>query len=146
MPYSQSLLRPHVAGVRPFVSRRVRAIVSVCLALVVCFVCVAVEGTGWVQGGEVIVLRSFAPGASAQIEIGTGARARLVAENLPRPDAFTPDARAYVVWATGGAVRRLGVLRRGDAGRAAFEFRHPAGLQRYGVVVTAELTPDAARP
>ena len=147
MRHPKTLSRPHAACARASAARRVRvAAVSVCLALAVCLAGAAVEGTSWVQGGEVIVLRSFAPGASARIETGAGTRARLVAENLPRPDTLTPDARAYVVWATAGTVRRLGVLRRNESGAAAFEFRHPAGLSSYGVVVTAELRPDAARP
>ena len=146
MPHTQSPPRPHVALRRASAAKRTRVATPVCLALAACFVCVAVEGTGRAQGGGVIPLRSFAPNASARIETGQGARARLVAENLPRPDALTPGARAYVVWATAGTVRRLGVLRRNEAGAAAFEFRHPAGLARYGVVVTAEVNSDAARP
>ena len=129
MPHTQSLSRLRAAGLRPFAPRRLRAAVSLCLALVAGAVCAAVEGTrGASAQGEVVRLRSFAAGASARLEIGTGGRVRLVGENLPRPDALTPDARAYVVWATAGAVRRLGVLRRGSGGTGAFKFRHPSGL------------------
>lgn len=96
---------------------------------------------------ETLRLRAFAPGASASLEAGPGRRVRLVASNLPRPDVLTPDARAFVVWATAeGRVLRLGVLRRAADGRAAFEFAHPPGLARYTLIVTAELAPDAARP
>lgn len=146
MPHTQSLPRRRDAAVRQPALRRIRAALSLCLAAAVCLVGVAVEGTGWMQGGEVVLLRSFAQGASARIEIGAGNRPRLVAENLPPAGSLTPDARAYVVWATAGAVRRLGVLRRNSAGAFEFEFRHPAGLPRYGVVVTAEPSADASRP
>lgn len=148
MPHAQSPPRLRAAGVRPPAARRARAVVvSLRLALAAGLVCSVV---GWAGGaaaqGEIVRLRSFAPDASARLEIGPGSRARLVAENLPHPGAFTPDARAYVVWATAGTVRRLGVLRRDASGAGAFEFRHPAGLARYGLVVTAESNPEAARP
>ncbi|HEY9284575.1 MAG TPA: hypothetical protein VIP46_14055, partial [Pyrinomonadaceae bacterium] len=88
MPHTPSLPRVRDAGVRASASRRRRAAaVSLCLALAVCAAGAAVEGTGWVQGGEVILLRSFAPNASARIEVGPGTRARLVAANLPHPGA-----------------------------------------------------------
>jgi len=151
MSYPQSLQRARDAGVRASASRRARVVAAVCSALAVGLVCVAVEWTSAAaaQGGaEIVRLRSFAPGASARLEVvgAGGDRVRLVAGNLPHPGAFTPEARAYVVWATGGEVRRLGVLRRNQRGAAALEFRHPDGLARYGVVVTAEANPDAARP
>ena len=61
MPHQQSLPRRRDAGRRVSAARRVRIAASVCLAFAVCLVCVTVEGTNWVQGGEVVVLRSFAP-------------------------------------------------------------------------------------
>jgi hypothetical protein len=147
MPHPQSLPRARHAGAPAW---RARVTAPLCLALAACLICLGAEGTGGgaaAQGGEIIRLRSFAPGAAARLEVGAaGGRARLVAENLPNPGALTPDARAYVVWAASGTVRRLGLLRRNDGGAGAFEFRHPAGLARYAVVVTAESNSDAARP
>ena len=162
MTHTQSLTRATDAGCRPpSAVRRASCAAAFSrlaltafsrLAFAACLACfiggasarAQVEGS---NGEAPIRLRSFAPGASARLEVGTaGGRSRLSATNLPRPDALTPDARAYVVWATGGVVRRLGVLRRGAGGAGAFEFAHPAGLSRYGVVVTAEVNADTQRP
>ena len=122
--------------------------VSVALAAGALAIWLAPGVAGAAQGWpEVMRLRAFAPGVSARLEAGPGRRVRLVVSNLPRPDVLTPDARAFVVWATAdGRVVRLGGLRRAADGRAAFEFAHPPGLARYALVVTAELSADAARP
>ncbi|MCA1613002.1 MAG: hypothetical protein LC800_02370 [Acidobacteria bacterium] len=130
--------------------RRASRALSVCVALAAATLAawIASGGAGAAQAWpEALRLRAFAPGVAGRLEAGPGRRARLVASNLPRPDVLTPDARAFVVWATApGRVVRLGALRRGADGRAAFEFAHPPGLARYGLVVTAELSSDAARP
>ncbi len=123
--------------------------VSVALAAVGVVLGIAAGVAGAAQEGwaEVARLRAFAPGAAGRLEAGPGRRVRLAASNLPRPDALTPDARAFVVWASApGRVVRLGALRRDERGRAAFGFAHPPGLARYTLIVTAELSPDAARP
>ena len=122
--------------------------VTVTLAAGALAIWIASGVAGATQGWpEVLRLRAFVPGVSAWLEAGPGRRVRLAASNLPRPDVLTPDARAFVVWATAdGRVLRLGSLRRAADGRAAFEFAHPPGLARYSLVVTAELSSEAARP
>ncbi|MFL6229755.1 MAG: hypothetical protein ACJ741_13370 [Pyrinomonadaceae bacterium] len=97
----------------------------------------------------VVRLRSFVPGASGRVIIEpttTGGLVRLTAARLPTPDSVAPAAHAYVVWATGGQVRRLGELLRDARGNAAFEFAHPGGFGSYSVVVTAEPDASAERP
>jgi hypothetical protein len=97
----------------------------------------------------VVRLRSFVPGASGRVVVeptASGGRVRLTAARLPAPDSVAPTAHAYVVWATGGQVRRLGELRRDARGNAAFEFAHPGGFETYSVVVTAETDARAERP
>jgi hypothetical protein len=97
----------------------------------------------------VVRLRSFVPGASGRVVVeptAAGGRVRLTAARLPVPDTVAPNARAYVVWATGGQVRRLGELRRDARGNAEFEFAHPGGFESYSVVVTAEADARAERP
>ncbi len=94
-------------------------------------------------------LRSFAPGASAQLEIEptmTGGRVRLMATNLPQAGAVTPGAHTFLVWATGGRIIRLGELRRDARGNAALEFAHPAQFERYSLIVTAEQSARADHP
>jgi hypothetical protein len=97
----------------------------------------------------VVRLRSFVPGASGRVVVEpttSGGRVRLTAARLPVPDSVAPNAHAYIVWATGGQVRRLGELRRDARGNAEFEFVHPGGFQSYSVVVTAETDASAERP
>lgn len=94
-------------------------------------------------------LRSFAAGASAQLEIEptkTGGRGRLTAANLPQPAAVTPGAHTYLVWATGGRIIRLGELRRNARGNAMLQFTHPAPFERYSLIVTAEQSARADHP
>jgi hypothetical protein len=94
-------------------------------------------------------LRSFAAGAAARLEIEpttTGGRARLVATNLPPPNKLAPNARVYLVWATGGRILRLGELHRDARGNAALEFAHPASFQRYSLIVTAEQSTQTDHP
>lgn len=97
----------------------------------------------------VVRLRSFVPGASGRVVIEPseeGGRVRLTASRLPAPESVAAGARVYVVWATGGEVRRVGLLRRDAHGDASFEFAHPTGLASYSLVVTAERDAGAARP
>jgi hypothetical protein len=97
----------------------------------------------------VVRLRSFVPGASGRVVVEpttAGGRVRLTAARLPLPDSVAPNAHAYIVWATGGQVRRLGELRRDARGNAEFEFAHPGGFESYSVVVTAETDASAERP
>jgi hypothetical protein len=97
----------------------------------------------------VVRLRSFVPGASGRVVVEpneSGGRVRVVASKLPAPESVAPDARAFVVWATGGEVRRVGELRRDARGDAAFEFAHPAGFNSYSLLVTAERDALIARP
>lgn len=94
-------------------------------------------------------LRSFAPGAQARLVVepaAWGGRLRLSVINLPRPGAFAPSARTYLVWATGGQVVRVGELRRDARGSGTLLFTHPAAFTRYSLVVTAEPRADADRP
>ena len=97
----------------------------------------------------VVRLRSFVAGASGRVVVeptAAGGHVRLTAARLPAPGMVAPTARAYVVWATGGQVRRLGELRRDARGNGAFEFAHPGGFDSYSVVVTAEPDARAERP
>lgn len=108
-------------------------------------------GTAARQGERVdIRLRSFAPGATGTLTVepsAGGGRARLTARGLPEPRTQSRDARAYVVWANGdGRIVRLGELRRDARGNGGLAFTHPAGFDRYTVLVTAEASADASRP
>ncbi|MFN2482843.1 MAG: hypothetical protein ABR554_15410 [Pyrinomonadaceae bacterium] len=94
----------------------------------------------------VVQLRSFVPGAAGRVVVepnASGGVVRLRATRLPAPSTVTPGARAFVVWATGGEVRRLGELRRDARGNASIEFSHPAGFASYSLLVTAE---EGAQP
>ncbi len=108
------------------------------------------DNAGAVQPTNMLLrLRSFAAGASAQLEIEptiAGGRVRLRATNLPPPGAVTPGARTFLVWATGGRISRLGELRRDSRGNAALEFAHPAQFERYSLIVTAEQNARADHP
>jgi hypothetical protein len=76
-----------------------------------------------------------------------GGRARLTAMNLPDPQTVAAGATAYVVWAvSGGRIVRLGELRRDERGNGGLAFERPAGLERYGIIVTAEAAAMVERP
>lgn len=97
----------------------------------------------------VVHLRSFVPGAVGQVIVepsAGGGRARVLIARLPAPATVSPQARVFVVWATGGRVVRLGELRRASDGSASFEFARPAGFDAYSLVVTAEASAKADRP
>jgi hypothetical protein len=103
------------------------------------------------QGDRVdIRLRSLTTNATGQLTIEAsegGGRGRLTTMNLPDPRAVAADARTYVVWAvSGGRIVRVGELRRDERGNGGLAFERPEGLERYGIIVTAEATPEAERP
>jgi hypothetical protein len=102
------------------------------------------------DGQTVIVrLRSFAPKASGRLEVeptAGGGRVRLTASNLPSPQTLTPNARAFVAWASGGRIIRLGELRRDARGSGSLVFKHPTEFARYSLIVTAEQSARAERP
>jgi hypothetical protein len=94
-------------------------------------------------------LRSFTVGATARLEIeptARGGRVRLTANNLPPPNVLAPTAHVYLAWATGGRILRLGELRRDARGNARLEFAHPAPLERYSLIVTAEQNAHVDHP
>ncbi|MCA1566983.1 MAG: hypothetical protein LC803_15310 [Acidobacteria bacterium] len=103
-----------------------------------------------VDGKTLIVrLRSFAPRASGRLLLEPttgGGRARLTATNLPPARALAPNARAFVAWASGGRIIRLGELRRDSRGGGSLVFPHPAEFTRYSLIVTAETDARAERP
>ncbi|HEX8293843.1 MAG TPA: anti-sigma factor, partial [Pyrinomonadaceae bacterium] len=97
-----------------------------------------------------IRLRSLTTRATGQLTVEAsegGGRARLTALNLPDPQTVAAGSTVYVVWAvSGGRIRRLGELRRDERGNGGLAFERPAGLERYGVIVTAESAADVERP
>ena len=97
-----------------------------------------------------IRLRSLTTRATGQLTIEAsegGGRARLTALNLPDPQTVAEGATTYVVWAvSGGRVMRLGELRRDERGNGGLAFERPEGLERYGVIVTAEASTEVERP
>jgi hypothetical protein len=97
-----------------------------------------------------IRLRSLTTRATGQLTIEAsegGGRARLTALNLPDPQTVAAGSTTYVVWAlSGGRIFNLGELRRDERGNGGLAFERPAGLERYGVIVTAEASPDVERP
>ncbi|MET0625748.1 MAG: hypothetical protein ABW250_22625 [Pyrinomonadaceae bacterium] len=97
-----------------------------------------------------IRLRSLTTRATGQLTVEAsegGGRARLTAMNLPDPQTVAAGARVYVVWAvSGGRIVRLGELRRDERGNGGLAFERPEGLERYGVIVTAEGSPEVERP
>jgi hypothetical protein len=97
-----------------------------------------------------IRLRSLTTRATGQLTVEAsegGGRARLTALNLPDPQTVVAGANTYVVWAvSGGRIVRLGELRRDERGNGGLAFDRPEGLERYGIIVTAETSADAARP
>jgi hypothetical protein len=132
-----------------------------CLALALLTACATARAVGAADDGAdanlsdaapqwlVVQLRSFVPGASGRVVVeptATGGMARLRATRLPAPSTVTPGAHAFVVWATGVEIRRLGELRRDERGNAALEFAHPAGFDSYSLLVTAETGAQPDRP
>src|SRR5438270_1551809 len=97
-----------------------------------------------------IRLRSLTTRATGKLTVEAsegGGRARLTALNLPDPQTVAAGATTYVVWAvSGGRIVRLGELKRDERGNGGLTFDRPEGLERYGVIVTAESSADAARP
>jgi Anti-sigma-K factor rskA len=97
-----------------------------------------------------IRLRSLTTRATGQLTVEAsegGGRARLTALNLPDPQTVASGATTYVVWAvSGGRIVRVGELRRDERGNGGLAFERPEGLERYGVIVTAESSPEVARP
>lgn len=97
-----------------------------------------------------IRLRSLTTQATGQLTIEAsegGGRARLTALNLPDPQTVAAGSTTYVVWAVGGGrIFNLGELRRDERGNGGLAFDRPRGLERYGVIVTAERSPDVGRP
>ncbi|MFN2413545.1 MAG: anti-sigma factor domain-containing protein, partial [Pyrinomonadaceae bacterium] len=97
-----------------------------------------------------IRLRSLTTRASGQLSVEAsegGGRARLTAMNLPDPRTVASGARVYVVWAvSGGRIVRLGELRRDERGNGGLAFARPEGFERFGVIVTAESSPEVERP
>jgi hypothetical protein len=132
----------------------------VCLALTLLTACSAARAAGAAGDGGgnlsdaapqwlVVQLRSFVPGAAGRVVVeptAAGGTVRLRATKLPAPSTVTPGARAFVVWATGSEIRRLGELRRDERGNATLEFAHPAGFDNYSLLVTAEAAAQPERP
>jgi len=97
----------------------------------------------------VLRLRSFAPRASGRMEVEPterGGRVRLTAMNLPPAQSLAPNARAFVAWASGGRIVRLGELRRNARGVGSLVFSHPTEFTRYSLIVTAETSANVERP
>lgn len=97
-----------------------------------------------------IRLRSLTTRATGQLTIEAsegGGRARLTALNLPDPQTVAAGSTTYVVWAvSGGRIVNLGELRRDERGNGGLAFERPEGLERYGIIVTAETSPNVERP
>jgi hypothetical protein len=136
-------------------ARATFASAATCAAMLLTLTCAAraVEGGAdafdEVRQQLVVRLRSFVPGAVGQLTVepsAGGGRAHLRIARLPAAASVSPQARAFVVWATGGRVVRLGELRRASDGSASFEFARPAGFDTYSLVVTAEASASADRP
>jgi len=126
--------------------------VCVMLCLLVVFTVQASDDeTTAVQPANLMLhLRSFVPGAAAQLEIEpttTGGRVRLTATNLPPPNKLAPNARVYLIWATGGRIVLLGELRRDARGNATVVFVNPTfAFQHYSLIVTAEQSAQTEHP
>ena len=98
-----------------------------------------------------IRLRSFIVGASGTLSFEptlTGGLVRLTALGLPPLRNLLPGAQGYFVWAvpSGGDSIRVGELRIDASGNGGIEFARPEPLERYSVMVTAELTATAEKP
>jgi hypothetical protein len=146
--------------------RRVSARACACVAAAACFTLAAVSyfgATAHMAGSRAgaataaaqdervdIRLRSLTTRATGKLTIEAsegGGRARLTALGLPDPQTVNADARTYVVWAvSGGRIVRLGELRRDERGNGGLAFDRPGGLERYGVIVTAESGAEVERP
>src|SRR5207237_2077420 len=61
-------------------------------------------------------------------------------------NAAAPHARVYLVGAPGGRLVRLGEWHRDAHGNATLEFTHPAPLERYSLIVTAEENAQVDHP
>lgn len=137
---------------RELVRRGVCWCVLVCACVALCWLTTAgaaADSAAVPDESLLVRLRSFAAGASARLEIepsAGGGRVRLTATNLPPPSRLAPTARVYLAWATGGRILCLGELRRDARGNAALQFAHPAPLERYSVIVTAEQSARADHP
>jgi hypothetical protein len=136
--------------------------------LLACVVWLCVAGVGFVlrsggtsaaqgEGGrQEIRLRSFAPGATGRLSVLRGAagawRVRLTVLRLPPPQVLDARARVYIVWAVaggvggGGRVFNLGTVERDRQGNGGLEFVSPGALERYSVMVTAEVNAQATGP
>lgn len=97
-----------------------------------------------------IRLRSLTTRATGQLTIEAsegGGRARLTALNLPDPQTVAEGATTYVVWAVSGRrIQRLGELRHDERGNGGLAFERPEGLERYGIIITAEASAEVERP
>ncbi len=98
-----------------------------------------------------IRLRSFIVGASGTLSFEptpTGGLVRLTALGLPPLKVLLPGAQGYFVWAvpSGGESIRVGELQIDASGNGGIEFARPEPLERYSVVVTAELNAAVDKP
>jgi hypothetical protein len=98
-----------------------------------------------------IRLRSFIVGASGTLSFEptlTGGIVRLTALGLPSLGVLLPGAQSYFVWAvpSGGEPIRVGALQIDASGNGGVEFARPEPLERYSVIVTAELSMASEKP
>lgn len=98
-----------------------------------------------------IRLRSFIVGASGSLSFErtpTGGLVRLTALGLPSLRMLFPGAQGYFVWAvpSKGEPIRVGELQIDASGNGGVEFARPEPLERYSVIVTAELSIAAEKP
>ena len=98
-----------------------------------------------------IRLRSFVVGASGALSFEptpSGGLVRLTALGLPSLRMLFPGAQGYFVWAvpSKGAPIRVGELQIDASGNGGVEFPRPEPLERYSVIVTAELSKAAEKP
>lgn len=98
-----------------------------------------------------IRLRSFIVGASATLSFEptiSGGLVRLTTLGLPKLQALLPGAQGYFVWAVASGLPpiRVGQLQTDAQGNGGLEFARPEPLERYSVVVTAELSDAPKKP
>ena len=98
-----------------------------------------------------IRLRSFIVGASGTLSFEptpTGGLVRLTALGMPALRSLLPGAQGYYVWAvpSGGETVRVGELQTDASGNGGVEFARPEPLERYSVMVTAEMSASADKP
>ena len=98
-----------------------------------------------------IRLRSFVVGATGSLHFEpseAGGTVRLTVLGLPRPQAVSPGASAFLVWAVapGATPIRIGEMPTDPAGNGGLEFARPPSFERYSVIVTAEAETTADRP